>query len=195
MTDRLRFAHTEIIRLSTLIDDYQQIELFRQNLVSSDSSLVLLSAVVAKVQAEELAMAQRLPQLKISFDLPESLPQIRIDADLLRRAISALVNYAVRGAGQGAIVLQGSINAQGWLKLAITGSAFELAGAPTDALLDESRQFLSSLGTEHKATDWSATFISIVLARLIVEYYGGKIEISTGDKANPGFVILLPVAV
>jgi K+-sensing histidine kinase KdpD len=193
--ERLQFALSETTRLSALINDYQQIELFRQKLVSSESSLLSMSAVVARTLTEDLALVQRLPQLRISSDVPERLPQIRVDEDLMRRALSAFVNYAARGAGQGKIAIQGSVNSQGWLKLSITGSAYELAGAPTDSVLDESRQFLSRLATEQGAIEAADTLIPIVLARMIVEFYGGRVDASPADTANPGFVVLLPAAV
>jgi len=194
LRDRLQFALTETARLSELVEDYQQIEMFRQKLVGSESALVSPAVVVAQTLAEDLALVQRLPQLNISVDVPEGLPQVRADADLLRRAISALVNYAARGAGRGRINVKGRVNPSGWLELSMTGSAYELAGAPTGAVLDESRQFLSRLATGTEPADASSTFISIVLARVIVEYYGGQIEPSPSDTANPGFVVLLPKA-
>jgi hypothetical protein len=194
LSERLRFALNETTRLSGLIGDYQQIELFRQKLVAGESALTSMSTVVTRTLTEDLVTLQRLPQLKISADVPESLPQIRADADLLRRALSALINYAARGAGHGKIALQGSVNSQGWLILSITGTAFELAGAPTESLLDESRQFLSRLANEQGATDSSTTLIPIVLARMIVEFYGGRIDTSPSDKAYPGFVIYIPAA-
>jgi hypothetical protein len=194
VSERLRFALSETTRLSGLIGDYQQIELFRQKLVKSDSPLISLASVVVRALNEDLAMYARLPQLKITTAFPDGLPDARADADLLRRAIAALVTYAARGAGNGTIVLQGDLTASGWLRLAITGTAFQNAGAPTESLLDESRQFLSRLATEHAIADSGTTLIPIVLARMIVEFYGGSIEASPANKANPGFVILLPVA-
>jgi K+-sensing histidine kinase KdpD len=194
LTERMNFALSETTRLSELIADYQQIELFRQQLVSSGSESISLSTVVARTISDDLLMIRRLPQLNFSFDVPDTLPQLRVDADLLRRAISALVKYAARGASQGGISLQASINTQGWMVLAITGTAFEKAGAPTESLLDESRQFLTRLATEHGRNDNSATLIPIVMARMIVEFYGGRIDASPDEKAYPGFVIYLPTA-
>ena len=91
-------------------------------------------------------------------------------------------------------VLEGELTASGWLRLAITGTAYAKAGAPTEAMLDESRQFIARLATEHAIADAGATLIPVVLARMIVEFYGGNVEASTGAKQDPGFVILLPVA-
>jgi hypothetical protein len=192
--ERLHFAVSETARLSSLISDYQQIELFRQKLVKSDSPLTTLSGAVDRALSEDLATYARLPQLKISATVPADLPDARIDPDLLHRAIVALVSYAARRAGSGTIALEGGRTASGWLRLAITGTAYEKAGAPTEAMLDESRQFIARLATEHAIADAGATLIPVVLARLIVEFYGGSIEASTGAQQAPGFAILLPVA-
>ena len=195
VNERLRFALSETKRLSGLISDYQQIELFRQKLVKSESPLTSLADVAAGALEDELAMYRRLPQLKITTEIPRDLPAVRADADLLRRAIAALVTYAARGAGNGKIALQGDLTASGWVRLSITGSAFELAGAPTDGLLDESRQFLSRLATEHAIADSGLVLIPIVLARMTIEYYGGTLDASPANKANPGFVLVLPAAI
>ena len=194
VSDRLHFAVSETARLSGLISDYQQIELFRQKLVKSDSPLTTLSGAVDRALSEDLAQYSRLPQLKISMVVPAGLPDARIDPDFLRRAIVALVSYAARGAGSGTIALEGELTASGWLRLAITGTAYAKTGAPTEAMLDESRQFIARLATEHAIADAGATLIPVVLARMIVEFYGGSVEASTGAKQDPGFVILLPVA-
>jgi hypothetical protein len=192
--EQVTFALSEITRLSELIKDYQQVELFRQRLVARGSDLISVASVVERAFADELVMIKFLPHLKLRIEIAESLPQLRVDADLLRRAISGLVNYAARGASHGSITLQGSTTSRGWLALSITGTAFAQAGAPTESLLDESRQFLSRLATEHGVSDASATLIPIVLARMVIEFYGGRIDASPADKANPGFVIYLPTA-
>jgi hypothetical protein len=86
------------------------------------------------------------------------------------------------------------VDSNGWVRLYITGTAYGIAGAPTDALLDETRQFLAKLATEHNGTDSNHQMISLVLARVIIEFYGGELLVAPSDKANPGFVIRLPQA-
>src|SRR6185436_1551701 len=59
ISDRLKFALAETSRLSHLIEDYQQIELFRQKLVKNEAPLVSLAAVAAKAVEEDLAVYLR----------------------------------------------------------------------------------------------------------------------------------------
>jgi len=193
LRERFAFALSETTRLGRLAADYQQLELFRQKLVKADTPLLSLPDVVGKVLNEDVAAYRRLPQLAITTAMPADLPATRADGDLLRRAVSGLVGYAAQRGGQGKIALSGRVNDAGWLEVSVSGSAFAAAGAPDEALLDESRQFLSRLGATPTATPNAAPLVGVVLSRVIIEFYGGTLEPSV--KANdPGFVFRLPVA-
>jgi signal transduction histidine kinase len=192
ISERLRFALAETSRLSHLVEDYQQIELFRQKLVKNEAPLVSLAPLIAKVVEEDLAVYLRLPELTITTAVPADLPPARADEDLLRRAIGNLVGFAARGSGRGSIAVTGRQDAQKWLVLTIAGSAFAGAAAPTDSLLDESRQFLAQLTSVDSPGAPGASMVGVVLARIIVEFYGGSLSISGGEQ--PGFVTRLPAA-
>lgn len=193
VVNRLRFALTETTRLSHLMEDYCQVEMFRQKLVKADNPAVSLAAVVGKTMDEDLALFLRLPQLEIKATVPDDLPNTRADADLLRRAIAGLVGFAAQRTGRGRIVLSAVLDEAQWLVLSITGSAFTDAGAPYEALLDESQQFMERLASSASALSSSGASVSVVLSRSIVEFYGGSLRISD-NKDAPGFVVRLPVA-
>jgi Double sensory domain of two-component sensor kinase len=193
INERLQFALAETSRLSQLVGDYQQLEMFRQKLVKKDAPSVTLADVVSRTIEDDLEVFRRLPQLNISGAVATDLPPTRADADLLRRAIAGLVGYAARRTGQGRIVLGGSVNDANWLVLSITGSAFTGAGAPTEALLDESRQFMSRLAAGATPDNSGGVLLNVVLARVIVEFYGGSLDMSYSKDA-PGFIIKLPTA-
>ena len=192
LSDRLHFALAETSRLSHLVGDYQQVELFRQKLVMDSASLVTLDSVVSKAVEDDLAIYLRLPQLTIRTAIPADLPPTRADQELLRRAVGNLAGYAARRSGQGTITIAGSRDDRGWLVLTITGSAFSGAAAPTESLLDESRQFLARLADGETAGDSGAALVGVVLARIIVEFYGGSLSVA--DDGAPGFVVRLPAA-
>jgi hypothetical protein len=59
-------------------------------------------------------------------------------------------------------------------------------------LLDESRQFLEILAAGLAPDGANRSLTGLVLARLIVEHYGGSLGISGSDA--PGFVVRLPAA-
>lgn len=191
--DRLRFAYGETQRLSQLVQDYQQIEMFRQKLVKSDSPAVSLAAVASKALDEDLALYRRLPQLEIGSLVPTDLPTTRADADLLRRAIAGLAAYAAQRNGRGRLMIGASVDDKQWLVLSITGTAYSGDAAPNDALLDESRQFLSRLASGATPANGGGPLIGVVLARVIVEFFGGSLALSEAKDA-PGFIVRLPTA-
>lgn len=190
--ERLAFALNETNRLNRFISEYRQIELFRQKLIKSTSSSAQLRDIIASVLEKELASYKRLPHLKISAALPADLPPVRADANLLRWAISGLIGYAAHGSGVGTINLTSQVDAARIVKLSITGTAFAAAGAPNEALLEDSRQFISRLAGPERPTDTSGSMMALVLSRMIAEYYGGRVDIAKGDGVEPGFALYLP---
>ena len=189
--DRFGFVLSEATRLSRLVSDYQQLELFRQSLVKAENPLISVSDVVNRALAEDMAGYRRLPQLTILSTVGSDLPQVRADASLLRRAIAGLVGYAAHRGGQGKITISGTYSREnGWLDIVITGSAYAAAGAPDEALIDESRQFLTRINSNPAAVPNAAPLVAVVLSRIILEFYGGSLEIPYKDA---GFIARLPV--
>jgi aspartyl/asparaginyl-tRNA synthetase len=76
--------------------------------------------------------------------------------------------------------------------LRITGTAFSGPAAPSEMLLDEAGQFLAQLAEDSHVAARANALIGVVLARMIVEFYGGTLGVA-GPEA-PGFVIRLPAA-
>jgi signal transduction histidine kinase len=188
---RFGFVMSETSRLSRLVEDYQQVELFRQKLVKADASPVGLAAVAGRVVEEDLAACRRLPQFTVSCTVPADLPPVRADADLLRRAITGIVAMAAQRSGQGNVDISAAQDSEQWLVITITGSAFSGPARPTDAMLDESRQFLARLAAADATNTSGGELVGLVLARMIVEFYGGSLAVSGSE---PGFVVRLPAA-
>jgi hypothetical protein len=115
-----------------------------------------------------------------------------VDGDLLRRAIGSLVGFAAQRSGQGEVRFSAEQDAQGWLVLRMTGTAFFGPAAPSEMLLDEAGQFLAHLAEDSDVAARANALIGVVLARMIVEFYGGTLGVA-GPEA-PGFVIRLPAA-
>ncbi len=190
--DRYGFVLTEASRLSRLVSDYRQLELFRQELVSGNGVPVAIADIVGAALAEDLAGFKRLPQLSIRSTVSAELPPVRADAALLRRAIAGLVSYAAQRGGQGKISIAARHSPEtGMIDIVITGSAFTAAGVPDEALIDESRQFLSRVSANPGAVPNAAPLVAVVLSRIILEFYGGSLELPFKEA---GFIARLPVA-
>lgn len=195
VADRLSFSLEEIGRLTRLLADYRQIQLFRQKLVADPAAATSLSEAVAAILASELARFARLPQLAITAAVPQTLPPIRVSMDLLRYALAGLVSFAAENEGRGTILIAGTVDEAGWVRLAITGSAFATTTMAIDALLDDSRQFIARLNGPSRPSDAGGTMMALVLARTIIENAGGRLDATMPADAQPGFIILLPAAV
>jgi signal transduction histidine kinase len=191
LAGRVGFVVNETSRLSRLVDDYQQIELFRQNLVKTESGPVNLATLANQAIDEDLADFRRLPQFTVSSAVPSDLPPVRADAALLRRAVASIVAMAAQRSGRGKVTIAASRDSERWIVLTITGSAFSGDARPTDAMLDESRQFMARIAAIDTTNSSGRELAGIVLARTVVEFYGGSLALSAGE---PGFVIRMPAA-
>jgi K+-sensing histidine kinase KdpD len=187
----LAFALSESENLMRLVADYEQIEVFRQGLSQSSSSLMSVAASIERLQAD-VALYQRFPQFHVKTQVQANLPSTRGEPALVEKALSNLVAYAAYLSGQGEVLLSLSQDSDKWLLISLSGTAFAGANAPTEKLLDESRQFLEKLAAGLAPDGANRSLTGLVLARLIVEHYGGSLGISGSDA--PGFVVRLPAA-
>jgi hypothetical protein len=187
----LNFALTESENLMRLVADYGQIEVFRQGLAKSGSSLMSVAASMERLQAD-VALFQRFPQFHVKTQIQPNLPSTRGEPALVEKALSNLVAYAAQLSGQGEVLLSLSQDSEKWLAISLSGTAFDGPNAPKEALLDESRQFLEKITAGISPEGGDKSLIGLVLARLIIEHFGGSLGVSTSDA--PGFVVRLPAA-
>ena len=188
----MAFALAESENLMRLVTDYEQIEVFRQGLAKSSNSLMSVAASLEHLQAD-VALYQRFPQFHVKTDAQSNLPSTRGEPALIEKALSNLVAYAAHLSGQGEVLLSLSQDSDKWLLISLSGTAFAGANAPKETLLDESRQFLEKMATGLSPEGGNKSLIGLVLARLIIENFGGSLGVSGGDA--PGFVVRLPAAV
>lgn len=187
----LAFALTESENLMRLVADYEQIEVFRQGLAKSNSSLMSVAASIERLQTD-VALYQRFPQFHVRTQTQPDLPATRGEPALIEKALSNLVAYAAHLSGQGEVMLTLSQDSEKWLLISLSGSAFAGSNAPTEKLLDETRQFLEKMAAGLSYEGGNKILIGLVLARLIVEHFGGSLGVS--DIDSPGFIVRLPAA-
>lgn len=187
----LDFALAESENLMRLVADYEQIEVFRQGLSQSNSSLMSVAASMERLQAD-VALYQRFPHFHVKTQIEANLPATRGEPALVEKALSNLVAYAAQFSGQGEVLLSLSQDNDKWLLISLSGTAFDGTNAPTEKLLDEGRQFLDKMAAGLSPEGANKNLTGLVLARLIVEHFGGSLGISGGDA--PGFIVRLPAA-
>lgn len=188
-SQQLGFALAESENLMRLVADYAQIEVFRQGLAKSNSSRMHVAASLERLQAD-VELYQRFPQFHVDTKIQANLPATRGEPALIEKALSNLVAYAAQLSGQGEVVLSLSQDSEKWLLISLSGTAFAGSNAPTENLLDESRQFLEKLAEGLSHAGGNKSLIGLVLARLIVEHHGGSLGTLGNDE--PGFFVRLP---
>lgn len=188
---RIDFSIQEIENLQSLVMDYEQIELFRQTLMNAEVKSLSVSNVLDDA-LKSLDLSRRLPNLQINLDIAESLPPTHGDARLLSGAISRLINHTTHASGAGQLNISLSLASDDFLTLTFSGSAYAGSLAPTAALLDEARQFMAELSSGFIADGKREKLIGIILAKVIIERFGGTLEAGPSDL--PGFIVRFPAA-
>lgn len=188
---RVNFSIQEIDSLRHLVADYEQIELFRQSLVSADAKLLSIPNVLEDT-LKGLDLARRLPNLQVNISIPEGLPSTYGDKSLLVGALSRLIAHSTHAAGSGQLDISLRLTGDDILVLDFSGSAYAGALAPTAALLDEARQFMAELSTGFISDAKREKLIGIILAKVVIEHFGGSLDASPSDV--PGFVARFPAA-
>ena len=183
---RIDFSIQEIDSLRNLVSDYEQIELFRQTLVSAEVKLLSVPIVLEDV-LKGLDLSRRLPNLQVNIDIPEDLPFTYGDSRLLAGALSRLITHTTHASGSGQLNIAMRSNGGDSLTLSFSGSAYAGSLAPTAALLDEARQFMAELSTGFISDGKREKMIGIILAKVMVEHFGGALEAGTTEE--PGFRI------
>lgn len=189
--NRIDFSIKEIESLRHLVTDYEQIELFRQTLVRADAKLISVPAVLDDV-LRGLDLSRRLPNLQVNIDIPDGLPSTYGDSRLLAGAISRLITHTTHASGSGQLNISMQSSEEDSLILSFSGSAYAGSLAPTAALLDEARQFMAELSTGFISDGKREKLIGIILAKVVIEYFGGTLE--AGSIDDPGFRARFPTA-
>jgi len=187
----LAFALAESENLMRLVADYEQIEVFRQGLAQSKSSLMSVAASMERLVAD-VALYQRFPHFHVKTQIQTNLPATRGEPALVEKALANLVAYAAQLSGQGEVLLSLSQDNDKWLTISLSGTAFVGANAPSEKLLDESRQFLEKMAAGLAPEGANKSLTGVILARLIVEHFGGSLDVSGSDV--PGFIVRLPAS-
>lgn len=190
LEERFTYTTKEAQYVQRLVSDYEQIEVFRHDLVNTDLTPISLKGAIEE-SLVNIERYRRLPNLSINLNLAETLPFIRGNVDLLAKAIDGLMGYTIHIAGQGDINIS-TMRDENWAVLSISGPALAGPDAPNEALLNEVQQFLAELSKGITPTGNAEKLIGLLLARVTIESFGGNLQVaSTGE---PGFIARFPLA-
>jgi PAS domain S-box-containing protein len=126
----------------------------------------------------------------LSVLLPEDLPEIIADAQLLRQVILNLVSNAMKYTPRGGKIGIAATRTDGLLRWEIRDTGI---GIPKS---DLSKMFEKFYRAENAvAVETEGTGLGLYLVRLIVEQFGGKVWCSSEEGIGSTFAFTLPLAV
>ena len=170
----------EVSTLGSLVDAFSRLARFPE----AKLAYVNLNDVVKTAMD---VFAGRLDGVAIRTDFAASLPQVRADAELLRRVIVNLVDNAAE-AMEGSATRELSVAT----RLGANGESVEIAVADSGhgiAPQDKDRLFLPHFSTRQRGTG-----LGLAIADRIIAEHNGTIRVEDNQPQGARFIIRLPAA-
>lgn len=148
----------------------------------------LTDVSVAALAGEVLdAFALKARTQGVTLDHSVEVPQLRADADLIRRVIENLLDNAIRHAPSGSQVRLSALASPGLVELRVSDAGPGISPALQQAIFERYVQVEGEAQAKHRA----GRGLGLAFCKLAVEAHGGNISV---EDANPGciFVVRLP---
>jgi len=124
---------------------------------------------------------------EISLNLPESLPLIQVDADMIRRVISNLLENACKFTPQESKIAIGARPAGGWLEIWVVDNGPGIPASEHERIFDK----FTRLTTREQVKGMG---LGLAFCRLAVQAHGGKIWVESEPGSGAKFIFTVPLA-
>ena len=144
----------------------------------------------------QLARADLPEDIHLEVELPESLPEVRIDPEHLRQVLLNLVRNASEAMqGDGRVVV--SARARGGATLSEPGAVER--PSTVEILVRDTGPGIAASVRQHlfvpfSTTKEKGTGLGLAISHRLVESAGGRLEMRSSDASGTTFAIVLPVA-
>jgi len=184
----MKSIHEDIMLLSRLVDDLQELALAEAGQLRLDRTATELRDVIRRaIRVAEPQAAVR--GITLSADLPEGLPEVDIDPGRVGQVLQNLLSNALAHTPEGgAVVVRaglGSGMVEAWVE--DTGS-----GIPSEHLPHIFERFYRADPSRSRATGGSG--IGLAIAKKLVEAHGGRIWVESRLGKGSSFRFSLPLA-
>jgi two-component system OmpR family sensor kinase len=178
--------HAELTRLNRMVIDLRKIaDLSTQKLeVSTINLKELLEEIYAQAH-EETPTDERDLQLNLQ-ELPQSLPNIMGDQDLLLVALYNLLNNALKYTRAGDTVALSAFVQDEMVVIEVRDTGIGISAAELPYIWDE-------LYRSERVRDIPGSGIGLALVKLIIERHGGKIEVQSQIDQGTTMRVCLPI--
>ncbi len=174
--------YEQIDRLNRLISDLRKISEFDSRDIEQlpiDTSGLVRDAFNVALEHEQA------PMRRLHIDIPETLPNISGDYDLLLLAVYNVMNNAIKYSNEGDEVCLCATNTDDKIKISITDTGVGIAAIDLPYVWDELYRADNVKGT-------SGSGIGLALVKRIIERHGGTVAITSQLGAGTEVAIILP---
>jgi two-component system, OmpR family, sensor histidine kinase KdpD len=136
-----------------------------------------------------------LAQMEVQFDgrplnvsIPDNLPQVFVDAELIQLAFRQLIDNALKYSPRRSSIQISSRVACGNVEIAVRSQGEPLSESERVRIFDK---FYRGQNVRHQA---AGTGMGLPVARSILLAHGGDVQLRSSDKSGTEFVLLIPVS-
>jgi len=151
---------------------------------------ISLETVVRQVALTYQAqLSQRGSPLKLTMELPDSLPEVMGDTEYLADALGRLVDNAIKfSKPEGGEIRLRAVQEGAWVRLEVEDQGIGIPAAELPRLFEPLYQ------VNRERMEQQGAGIGLTIAKGLVELHGGRIEVESEVGVGSRFSILLPVA-
>jgi NtrC-family two-component system sensor histidine kinase KinB len=135
--------------------------------------------------ADALRLQVEADDLSFKVELPENLPDVRADAEMLKRIIAILVTNAIENTPRGGVITFSAAVHEPHLLIAVADTG---RGIPPEYLPHVFGKFLRIPGSPETGAG-----LSLALTRRLVEVQGGQISVQSQPGQGTVFNVTLPL--
>jgi PAS domain S-box-containing protein len=184
----VRDAHSAAERLITLVNDLLDISRLERGNLDVSPRPTDLAALTADVVEEVMPLVRDKSHV-LSLDMPEGLPAVAVDPQLMRQVIANLLSNAVKYTLPGGTIAVRLTRDGDRLCWAVRDSGI---GVPRDA---QERLFEKFFRADNVfAIETEGTGLGLYLVRLLVERFGGRVWCESEEGRGSTFLFTLPLA-
>ncbi|MDD5082387.1 MAG: ATP-binding protein [Dehalococcoidales bacterium] len=186
-TATINSIHEEVILLSRLIDDLQELALAeagKLNMVRQAENIsTIINQAVAAMQPQASAKG-----VSLLTDLPDGLPLCDIDSHRISQVLRNLMDNAVVHTPEGGTVTVAARHQDKWIEVSVTDTG---EGIPAEDLPNIFERFYRVDQSRARATGGHG--LGLTIAKRLVEAHGGKIDVQSELGKGSRFTFTLPV--
>jgi two-component system sensor histidine kinase BaeS len=186
-TATINSIHEEVILLSRLIDDLQELALAEAGKLNMVRQAENISTIINQAVA---AMQPRASAKGVSLltDLPDGLPLCDIDSHRISQVLRNLMDNAVVHTPEGGTVTVAARHQDKWIEVSVTDTG---EGIPAEDLPNIFERFYRVDQSRARATGGHG--LGLTIAKRLVEAHGGKIDVQSELGKGSRFTFTLPV--